>query len=621
MNHRDNTKKKILLFCLLLFFSLPVNFYLSTILDQLLSGSFSGSSFPPSLFTVENSKQVMLFLTLNAVAALLFVKSIFFHKKQNATPLKQLTPEITTPIPAGENQHGSARWMNQKEKEQYFIGSAGVVIGMEKHHKQEHIYTVCEDVHTLCIGATRSGKSRRVVLETIGVLGQAQESMIVSDPKGELYAYTGEYLKKQGYEVVIIDFKDPKKSTRYNFLQPVIDAVKENDLAKAVEHAWDLTSVLVGKSTGEKIWTNGEASVIASAILSVVYDNKDPCNHIYQNLTNVYYFIAEMTKDIGGKIPMEAYIASLPDAHPAKGLLAISEVAPKRTRASFYTSALTTLRLFTSPLIYHMSKESEFDPADIGTNKTAVFLVLPDERTAYYPLASLIVDQCYVALIKSADTRGGRLHRRVNFILDEFSNFAAIPDFAAKLTVGGGRGIRFALFVQSLSQLNEKYGHDVARIIRGNCEIWIYLQANDLETLEEISKKLGRYTVSTHSAGSSSSKYSSASQSENISLMGRELLTTGEVRTITAPYALILSKHAPAMMNLPDLSSYAFNEAFGMGESDHNRLLRKQRNEARSEREEPFDTIPLWNIWKYYAAKLKRESLHPFPTKSKGEND
>jgi type IV secretion system protein VirD4 len=102
----------------------------------------------------------------------------------------------------------------------------------------------------------------------------------------------------------------------------------------------------------------------------------------------------------------------------------------------------------------------------------------------------------------------------------------------------------FALFVQSLSQLNEKYGHDVARIIRGNCEIWIYLQANDLETLEEISKKLGRYTVSTHSAGSSSSKYSSASQSENISLMGRELLTTGEVRTITAPYALILSKHA-----------------------------------------------------------------------------
>jgi type IV secretion system protein VirD4 len=90
-----------------------------------------------------------------------------------------------------------------------------------------------------------------------------------------------------------------------------------------------------------------------------------------------------MTKDIGGKIPMEALHCIPAWCHTrAKGLLAISEVAPKRTRASFYTSALTTLRLFTSPLIYHMSKESEFDPADIGTNKTAVFLVLPDERTA-----------------------------------------------------------------------------------------------------------------------------------------------------------------------------------------------------------------------------------------------
>lgn len=601
--------------------ALLVHAYVSAWLGMLLTKQSGDVDFKFCFsYLVNNKEPLVLFFCLCLLSVLIPI-AIRQNRRSYRFHLHSLTPEIATPIPAGEKQHGSARFMHEKEKEKYFIGGAGVVIGKGNHRKKECIYTVSEDVHTLCIGATRSGKSRRVVLETIGVLAEAGESMMISDPKGELCAYTGEYLKMQGYEVLIIDFKNPRKSTRYNFLQPVIDAVKENDLAKAVEQAWDLTAVLVGKSRGERIWTDGEASVIASAILSVVYDNKDPCNQIYQNLTNVYYFIAEMTKDINGRIPMESYTASLPDTHPAKGLLAISEVAPKRTRASFYTSALTTLRLFTSPLIYQMSKESEFNPADIGKRKTAVFLMLPDERTAYYPLASLIVSQCYAALIKHADERGGRLHIGVNFILDEFSNFAAIPDFAAKLTVGGGRGIRFALFVQSLSQLNEKYGCDVARIIRGNCEIWIYLQANDLETLEEISKKLGRYTVNTHSAGLSTSRYSSGSQSENISLMGRELLTVSEVKAVKEPYAIILSKHAPALMHLPDLNEYSFNRVFGMGDIEHNRILKKRREEERSNRDDTDNEIALWNIWKYYAAKLKRESVHPFQTKPKGEND
>ena len=240
--------------------------------------------------------------------------------------------------------------------------------------------------------------------------------------------------------------------------------------------------------------------------------------------------------------------------------------------------------------------------------KTALFLILPDEKTTYYPLASLLISQFYAALINEADTRGGRLKVRVNFILDEFGNFTAIPDFASKLTVGGSRGIRFDLFIQSLSQLDEKYGRDISRIIRGNCEVWIYLKANDLETLEEISTKLGKYTVSTYALSSSSREYSASTQGQNVSLTARELLTTDEVRAINRPYALVLSSNPPAIMNLPDINEYRFNMFFGMGDKEHNRLLRERRESERVIRSTEEIDVKLWNVWKYYKAQLKRET-------------
>ncbi len=114
-----------------------------------------------------------------------------------------------------------------------------------------------------------------------------------------------------------------------------------------------------------------------------------------------------------------------------------------------------------------MTSNSDFNPEELGSKKIALFIILPDEKTTYYSLASLLVSQIYEQLVKIADERGGRLKRRVNFLLDEFGNFSKIPDFANKLTVGGGRGIRFNLFLQSFAQLEEKYGKEVSRTIRG----------------------------------------------------------------------------------------------------------------------------------------------------------
>jgi type IV secretion system protein VirD4 len=431
--------------------------------------------------------------------------------------------------------------------------------------------------------------------------------MVISDPKSELFTYTAPYLRNLGYDVYALDFKNPLKSHRYNFLQPIIDAIDEDNIPRAVEATWDLTQALVPEeSHNEKIWSNGEASIIAAAIMSVVYDNRlndGVHKRKYQDLSNVYFFISEMCKTVNGKMPLQDYLKTIPSTHPARGLLAISEVAPSKTKGSFFTSALTNLRLFTNPLIWSMTSESDFNPRDINNKKTALFIILPDEKKTYYSLASLFVNQCYMALVKVADDRGGRLENRVNLLLDEFGNFTQIPDFANKLTVGGGRGIRFSLFIQAFAQLDETYNKEVAQTIKSNCETWIYLQADDVGTLEEISKKLGNYTVSTYSLSSSHGKYTTPSTSHSTNLTHRALLTTDEIKLINRPYALVTSRTHPAMMTIPDLGKWQFNKLFGLGNKEHNRKIRQFREKKREERQ-GVNTIDLWNIWEFHKDQL-----------------
>lgn len=294
-------------------------------------------------------------------------------------------------------------------------------------------------------------------MQTITTLGLAGESIIVSDPKSEIYDYTSEFMKSIGYEVIVIDFKTPLKSSCYNFLQPVINAINSEDYLKAEQYAWDITSAIVGNESSkqEKIWRDGEMSIIAGTIMAVVYENKD--NPEYQNLTNVYTFISEMCRSEDGDMPINDYINDLDPNNPASRIFNIARIAPDKTRASFFTSALTTLKLFTSESIYSMTCSSDFELKDTGNKRRIIYIILPDERLTYYPLASLFVNQQYVSLVENADSRGGELKVRVNFVLDEFGNFTNIPSFSNMLTVGGGRKIRFNIFLQSFSQLEEKY--------------------------------------------------------------------------------------------------------------------------------------------------------------------
>lgn len=187
-----------------------------------------------------------------------------------------------------------------------------------------------------------------------------------------------------------------------------------------------------------------------------------------------------------------------------------------------------------------------------------------------------------------------------------YGNFTPISDMTNKLTVAAGRGMRYALFVQGFDQLKEKYSDNIANTIKGNCQVWAYLQSDDPETLREMSDKLGSYTTSSYQLSASNGKYTTPSNSQSVSLTERKLLNTDEVRRVKRPHQIITSRDHPAMMYAPDLSQWMFNKMLGLGDMEHNRRLREEREQKRPIITDTKQEIALWNIWIYYQKDIMR---------------
>lgn len=223
---------------------------------------------------------------------------------------------------------------------------------------------------------------------------QEKVSFVVTQ-NGELYEYSCKELEQLGYKVLTLDFKNPLKSSHYNFLQPVIDAVNRGDIPLAENRASDIVSSLVGEAKGEKIWNDGEKSVIKAAIMAVVMENKD--HPEYQNLVNVYNFLSEMCMEQPDKTMLiDTFLEGLPKNHPAVSAFAPARIAPSKTRASFFTSALNTLNIFTDSYIASMIASTDITAEQLGTGRTALFCILPDEKVTMYGLCSLFVNQIYM---------------------------------------------------------------------------------------------------------------------------------------------------------------------------------------------------------------------------------
>lgn len=589
---------------------------------------------------ISNNEQIRMFTIFFFVILLLGIITLLVGGKSSfKVDMIEITPEIHTPVPVGQGQHGTAKWLNKKDFDKVFdsviidskklmegkehIPAGGLVIGKEDIKKsffsrkiKEKIYLITKDLHALIIGATRSGKTRNVVIETITMLILAGENVFIPDLKGEIRDYTEDTAKRCGYETICINFINPYESDRKNFLEPIVQALRRKDISRAIEETWSLVSQLVGEPPehGDKLWNDGEAATLAASIMAVCYDNQD--HPEYQNLTNVFYFITEMCSEYRGALPLQFYIDSLPEDHPAKILLAATKVAAMRTRSSFYVSAIMTLKLLTIPAINQMTNASDFDIEKLieEGKKVIVYLCLPARDKTYFPLASLVLRQLSDLIDYAADEKyGGRVPVRWNFVDDELGNFTKITNMRQQTSFGTGKGIRHFMFIQSYAQLDDVYGEKVSQIIQDNADIKIYLRSSNSTTKKKISEDLGNYTTRSYSKSNntpSGTFRNGGSDGESSNLMGRPLLYPDEVGKLQRPYSLVMSDSDPAIMYAPDLSQYAMNEFLGMGDEEHNNRLRQKKAEEHKKNERPHNSkMELWGIWNVWKRHIDAQIL------------
>lgn len=345
--------------------------------------------------------------------------------------------------------------------------------------------------HALIMGASGSGKTQAFMFPLIKILGRSGESMIVTDPKGELYEACGELLKEKGYKIILLNFRDPKEGAAWNPFSYPYRIYKEGNEDKANELLQDLASnILIDPNNkAEPFWEQTASNFFTGLSLGLFDDaNEEEIN------INSINMMAETGMDrIGASTYIKEYFKSKGELSPAYIAASSCINAPNETQGGIMSTFRTKTRIFSSQkALSEMLSYSDFDIRDVGKEKTAVFLKVHDEKTTYHALATIFVKQAYEALIAVAQTCPGlKLPYRTNFILDEFANMPALKDVETMITASRSRNIRFSFVIQNYSQLNKVYGKDVAETIKGNCGNFVYIMSTELAALEEVSKLLG----------------------------------------------------------------------------------------------------------------------------------
>ena len=347
------------------------------------------------------------------------------------------------------------------------------------------------EYHNLIIGSTGSGKTECVVKPLVNLLSKKGESMVITDPKGEIYQYCGEYLKKQGYNIVILNFRDPEKGNSWNPLALPYMYYKQGNQDKATELLEDVSlNILYDKSEGgdSAFWQKSAADYFSGLTMGLFMDAKE--KEVNLNSINFMSTVGEERR--GTKTYIQEYFNLKGEASPAYIFASNTINAPNETKGGILSTFRQKIRLFsTKENLSEMLSYSDFDMRDIGNKKTAVFMIIHDEKKTYHGLMTIFIKQCYETLIDCAQANGGKLAYRTNFILDEFANMPPLKDVDSMVTAARSRAIRFSFIIQNFAQLNDVYGEEVAQVIKGNCGNLIYLISTELKALEEISKMCG----------------------------------------------------------------------------------------------------------------------------------
>ena len=463
----------------------------------------------------------------------------------------------------------NSRFMTDKERNEIFPGY-GFAQSAEKkkdggpvravYDKKKGLQVnLASPMHALIIGSTGSGKTTTFINPMIQILGasDAGSSMIMTDPKGELFQLHSGFLKERGYQVMVLDLRDTYESYRWNPLGDIYDRYQlyieagkgiyirndapensglelQDDLEKFGEEWYeyqgqgyadrrelitvvkikkqkiydelyedlnDLVGVLCPiESKDDPVWEKGARSIVMATLLAMLEDSENPELGMTKDKFNFYNLNKAMSNSENNFEELKNYFAGRPMTSRCVTLSRQVLSAADSTLSSYMSIAFDKLNMFNDEGLCALTSNTDIDPNCFADEKTALFLKIPDEKDTRHGLASMFILCIYKALIKKASAREDlSLPRNVYFILDEFGNMPQINKFDKMITVGRSRKIWFNMVVQSYAQLNNVYGDTVANIIKSNCGMKMFIGSNDIETCKEFSELCGNMTVTTAS--------------------------------------------------------------------------------------------------------------------------
>lgn len=418
--------------------------------------------------------------------------------------------------------YGTSRWAKDSEifdKETITTNmkQEGTIVGVHKGKTLLHRQDSFLNRNIIIVGGSGAGKTRSNIIPNI--LKNKEKSLLVIDPKGELYEKTSQSKRDQGYEVHLVNFKNRDVSDRYNlfdYIRRDADAFKIADMM--VNNAGEGTKVK------KDFWNQSQISVLQALILYVKYALPPEQQHMgsVYNLANA---------------PLEIIFESFMEferRHIVRRAFATAIeklMGNPKTLSDVFQTLLQTLNPWQYDDVCHFTSANDFLFEDLGKKKMIVYVIMPIADNEFKPLITTFFSQLFSELYRLADNNYGVLPKSVMLHLDEFANVGKIPNFEERLSTTRSLGIEVTLILQDTSQLERTYGKEIAKEIINNCDMRLLLKANEFETAKYFSQLAGKTTIKVKNKSSSNGSKSST-KSESINYMGRDLITPDEVQRL-----------------------------------------------------------------------------------------
>ena len=460
-------------------------------------------------------------------------------------------------------EHGSAEWGDPSAVDRKYhqrpdtankLLTQHVRIGIDgrKHRR---------NLNVLVCGGSGAGKTRFYCKPNIM---QANTSLVVLDPKGEIIRDTGGLLEKKGYEVRVLDLINMEKSHCYN---PFRYITSDNDVQKLVTNLFKSTTPK-GSQSSDPFWDTAASMLLLSLIFYLKYEAPEE----EQNFPMVMEMLRAgdvSEEDESYYSPLDSLFYDLemrqPDHIAVKYYKAYHSGSAK-TLKSIQITLAARLEKFNLESVAMLTATDELDLSSMGEKKVALFALIPDNDTSFNFLVSILYTQLFQQLFYTADRKyGGSLPVHVHFCMDEFSNVSLPDDFDKILSVMRSRGVSVSIILQNMAQLKALFEKQWESIV-GNCDEFLYLGGNEQSTHKYVSELLGKATIDTNTYGKSSGR--SGSYSTNYQVAGRELMTPDEVRMLDNRYALLFIRGERPVKDLKfDILKHPFVKDTADGEA------------------------------------------------------